>query len=218
MGTRVFLQNYSGGIRALWIHEDFNIHKSQTHKEKFTVEKIQEHPWSGVKYSYKSKKQDELKGTTGSISYLTLPFSNLVKIRREFQNPTKATFHFTNCIWLSPQVGGNFQQNEVIFPRRNQIMRYRRAEGFPVAEVDPEKGWLIVRNEKKNTGLSMITGDILHSNILSLDLGKTLLELFIRTKILLRPGESTRIEDYIVLDKGDIENTEKLANTLRLLL
>ncbi len=217
MGTRVFLQNYSGGIRALWIHEDFDLQKSQTHKEKFTVEKIREHPWSGVKYSYQSKKQDELKGTTGAISYLTLPFSNLVKIRREFNNPTKATFHFTNCIWLSPQVGGNFQQNEVIFPRRNQIMRYRRAKGFPVAEVNPEKGWLIVRNEKKNTGLSMITGDTLHSNIFSLDIGKTLLELFIRTKIRLQPGESTRIEDYIVLDRGNIETTEKLANTLRLL-
>ena len=73
----------------------------------------------------------------------------------------------------------------------------------------------MIRNEDKNFGLGMITSNRDKSTILSLDLGNTLLELFIISKVRLQPGKSIRLEDYLVLGNTDVEAMKKLATTLR---
>lgn len=215
-GTRVFLENYTGGIRALWAGEDFfDFQKSHTHEEAYKIELLHEPPWKGVRYTFRTEKQEELKGVRGSISYLTLPYSNIVKIRRDFENLTQALFHFTNCLWFSPNIGGGFEEQEVAFPRGDQILRFKRAKGFPVGGVKPEEGWITVKNEAKNVGVAMIAGDIKDTVLLSFDLGTTLLEIFAISRVQLRPSESRRLEDYLILNKGDLIATQKLAKILR---
>ncbi len=214
IGTKVFLENYSGGIRSLYLDENFDFQKSKTHNETYKAELVEDDDWKGVKFSFKSKEQEELRGTFGSVSYLTLPFSNIVKVRREFENPTQATFKFLSCLWLSPNVGGNFQQNEAIFPRAGEIFRFKRAEGFAISGVEPKKGWLLTRNEEEELGLAVIAGDPSRSTILSLDIGKTMLELFIMSKIQLQPNANCELEDYILLGNEDHESIDKLAAIL----
>jgi len=127
IGPKVFLKNYFGRIRALYLDEQFDFQKSKTHEELYKAELVEEGHWKGIKFSFKSKQQEEIKGITGSTSYLTLPFSNIVKIKRKFENPTCASFKFNSCLWISPNVGGNFEKNEVIFPRDDKIFRFKRA-------------------------------------------------------------------------------------------
>ena len=214
IGTKVFLQNYSGGIRAFYLNE-FDFQKSKTHEELYKAELVEEGHWKGVKFSFESKQQEEIKGIVGSVSYLTLPFSNIVKIRRKFKNPTLASFKFNSCLWISPNVGGDFEKNEITFPRDNRIFRFKRAKGTAVSGVQPEKGWILVKNVEKKLGLGIIAGNTARSLMFSLDLGKTMLELFIMSKIQLQPGESCELEDYVVLNDGKHEFMDKLATVLR---
>jgi ribosomal protein S18 acetylase RimI-like enzyme len=215
IGTRVFLQNYSGGIRALYTGEDLDFEKSKSHLESFQTEIIKEERWSGVRFSYKSEKQEGLEDILGSVSYLTLPLSNIVRIRREFSNPTPARFEFHNCLWISPNVGGDFQKNELIFPRDGRIFRFKRATGVVFSGVQPEKGWAFVANADKNIGLGVIAGNPRNSLLLSFDIGKSLMELLIYSRIQLQPTERVKLEDYVVLCNGDYESVDRLSNALR---
>jgi ribosomal protein S18 acetylase RimI-like enzyme len=213
--TKVFLQNYSGGVRALYLGEGFDFQKSKSHLESYETEIIKEERWKGVKFSFESEKQEQLKGILGSISYLTLPSSNIVKIKREFKNATSARFEFDSYLWISPNVGGDLQKNEVIFSRDDRIFRFKRAAGFVISGVQPEKGWVLVANAERKAGLGVITGDPLKSLLLSIDIGTSLMELMIQSKIQLQPTESCQLEDYIVLCNEDYESMDRLSNILR---
>jgi GNAT superfamily N-acetyltransferase len=215
IGTKVFLENYSGGVRALYLGEGFNFEKSKSHQEYYETEIIKEERWKGVKFSFNSEKQEQLKGLLGSISYLTLPSSNIIKIKREFKNPTSARFEFNSSLWVSPNVGGNFEKNEVIFPRDGKILRFKRAEGVVVSGVQPEKGWTLIANAEQKTGLGVIAGDPDKSMLLSIDIGKSLMELLIQSRIQLQPAESCKLEDYLVLTNEHYEPMDQLSNMLR---
>jgi len=213
--TKVFLENYSGGIRSFYLDDEFNFQKSKTHEEAFKAEPIKEGLWKGVKFTYKTEKQEEMKGILGSVAFLTLPFSNVIKVKRRFENPTSASFKFNNCLWISPNVGGVFQENDVIFPRGDKIFHFKRAEGFAVSSVEPEKGWAVVVNRNKKQSLGVIAGNTGRSTILSLDIGKTMLELFVISRVLLLPKETCEFEDFVLLWDEKYESIDKMATVLR---
>lgn len=213
--TKVFLENYSGGIRSLYLDDEFNFQKSKTHLEAFKAEPIEEGLWKGIQFTYEAEKQEELKGIVGSVAFLTLPFSNVVKIKRKFENPTSASFKFNNCLWLSPNVGGVFEENDVIFSRADKIFHFKRAEGFAASTVDPEKGWAIVINRSKKQSLGLIAGNTDRSMILSLDIGKTMLELFIISRVLLLPKKTFELEDFALLGDEEYKSLDKIATVLR---
>ena len=213
--TKVFLENYSGGVRSLYLDEEFNFQKSKTHEEAFKAELIEEGLWKGVQFTYEAKKQDEVGGILGSVAFLTLPCSNIIKVKRRFENPMSASFRFNNCLWISPNVGGVFQENDVIFPRGDKIFHFKRAEGFAVSGVEPEKGWAVVVNRNKKQSLGVIVGNTDRSMILSLDIGKTMLELFVISRVLLLPKETCEFEDFVLLGDEAYESIEKTATVLR---
>jgi len=213
--TKVFLENYSGGIRSFYLDDEFNFQKSKTHEEAFKAEPIEEGLWKGVQFTYKTEKQEEMKGILGSVAFLTLPFSNVIKVKRRFENPTSASFKFNNCLWISPNVGGVFQENVVIFPRGDKIFHFKRAEGFAISSVEPEKGWAVVVNRNKKQSLGVIVGNTDRSTILSLDIGKTMLELFVISRVLLLPKETCEFEDFILLGDEKHESIDKMATVLR---
>ncbi|UCF59096.1 MAG: GNAT family N-acetyltransferase [Candidatus Bathyarchaeota archaeon] len=213
--TKVFLENYSGGIRSFYLDDEFNVQKSKTHEESFKAEPIEEGLWKGVQFTYKTEMQEELKGILGSIAFLTLPFSNFVKVKRRFENPTSASFKFNNCLWISPNVGGVFQENDVIFPKGDKIFHFKRAEGFAISSVEPEKGWAVVVNKNKKQSLGVVAGNTNRSTILSLDIGKTMLELFVISRVLLLPKETCEFEDFMVLGDEKYKSIDKMAILLR---
>jgi RimJ/RimL family protein N-acetyltransferase len=213
--TKLFLQNCSGGVRALYLGEGFDFEKSKSHQEHYETEIIKEERWKGVRFNFKSEAELKLKGLLGSVSYLTLPSSNIVKVRREFQNPTAARFDFNSSLWMSPSVGGSVEKNEVIFPRDGRILRFKRAEGVVVSGVQPERGWAFVANIEQRTGLGVIVGNPDKSMLLSLDIGKSVMELLIQSKVQLQPTENCKLEDYIVLTNEDHEPMDKMSNILR---
>jgi hypothetical protein len=211
----VFLENYSGGIRSLFLDDEFNFQKSKTHEESFNAEPIEEGFWKGVQFTYETRKQEELRGLVGSVAFLTLPFSNIIKVRRRFENPTSASFKFNNCLWISPNVGGVFQENDVVFPRGDKIFHFKRAEGFAVSNVEQEKGWAVVVNRNKKQSLGVIAGNTDRSMILSLDIGTTMLELFVISRALLLPKETCEFVDFALLSDGEYESLDKMATLLR---
>ncbi len=213
--TKVFLENYTGGIRAFYLGDRFDFQKSKSHEEQYEAEPVEEGHWRGIKFSFESRQQEEIKGILGSVSYLTLPFSNVVKIRRKFMNPTEASFRFNSCLWISPNVGGNFETNETIFPRSDKIFRFKRAEGIAISGVQPERGWLFVANEQRKKGLGIIAGNNDKSTILSLDVGKVILEVLVVSRVQLQPAASCEFEDYVVLSSEDHEDMDRLSKILR---
>ena len=215
IGTKVFLENYSGGVRALYMGENFDFQKSKTHEESHKAKLIEEDPWKGIQFAYKSQQQEEIKGTLGSISYLTLPHSNIIKIKRRFENPTPASFSFSSFLWISPKVGGDLKKNEAVFPRRDRIYEFKRHDGFAVSGVQREKGWMLVRNRRRKLGLAVIAGNREKSTLLSLDLGNTMLELFVISKVQLQPGKSLELEDYVALTNADHRPMDRVATALR---
>jgi len=145
----------------------------------------------------------------------SLTSSNIVKIRRTFENPTSASFKFNNCLWISPEVGGVFHENDVIFPRAGKTFHFKRAKGFAVSSVEPEQGWAVVINKKKKQSLGIIAGDTDKSDILSLDIGETILELFIISRVLLLPRETCELQDFVLLADDKYEAIGDMAALLR---
>jgi hypothetical protein len=215
IGTRVFLQNYSGGIRELYLGKSLDFEKSKSHKEHYETEIVKDERWKGVKFSFKSEEQEETKGLHGSISYLTLSSSNVVKIKREFNNHTSARFEFNSSLWISPNVGGNFEKNELIFPRNGTTLRFRRAPGVAMSGIQPEKGWAFIANTEQKAGMGLVAGNPDKSMLISIDIGKSLMELLIYSMIQLQPSESCNLEDYIVLTDENAGPMDKLSNLLR---
>ncbi|NIU39403.1 GNAT family N-acetyltransferase [Candidatus Bathyarchaeota archaeon] len=214
--TKVFLENYSGGIRLLYLGEGFGFEKSKTHRESFRGQPVEEGLWKGVCFSFETKEDEEIKGLLGSISFLTLPYSNIVKIKRRFENPTQAIFKFNSCLWISPRAGGDFQGNKAVFPRGDKIFQFKRAErSVAVSGVTPEKGWIYVVNEEKKQGLGIVAGNTDKSSILSLDIGKTMLELFVMSKTQLLPKEICEFKDFMLLGDEKFEFMDRMAQTLR---
>ena len=215
IGTKVFLENYSGGIRALYLGDGFEFAKTKSHEETYEARAIKEELWKGVKFSYESRQQEQIKGVLGSVSYSTLPLSNIVRIRRKFENPTSSRFRFYSCLWISPNVGGKIEANEAVFPRGNRIFRFRRSEGVVVSGVQQEKGWAFVANEEQKTGLGIVAGNTDKSMIISIDIGKALLELLVMSEVQLQPKQSCELQDYIVLTNEDHETIDKFSEALR---
>lgn len=215
VGTKVFLENYTGGIRAFYLGDRFDFEKSKSHEEQYQAETIEEGLWKGVEFSFESKQQQETKGILGSVSYLTLPFSNVVKIKRKFTNPTEASFTFNSCLWISPNVGGDFERNESIFPRSDRVFRFKRSEGVAISGVQPEKGWVFVANAQRKKGLSLIVGNNEESRIILLDIGRSILEMIVFSRVQLQPKENCELEDYIVLGWESHESVDKLSKILR---
>jgi len=213
--TKVLLQNCTGEIRALYTGVGLDMDNSKSHLESLQTETVEEGRWSGVRFSYKSERQEGLEGIQGSVAYLTLPSSNIVRIRREFSNPTLARFEFNNSLWISPSVGGDSRKNELIFPRDGRIFRFKRADSFVISGVQPEKGWALVASAENGTGLGVITGNPRDSGLISIDMGKSLMELVIESRIQLQPTERAKLEDYVVLCNGDYESMDRLSNALR---
>jgi hypothetical protein len=215
IGTKVFLENYTGGIRALFLGDGFDFAKSKSHEESYEAERIEEGRWKGVRFSFESKQQEQSKGVLGSVAYLTLPLSSILKVKRRFENPTSASFRFYHCLWISPNVGGDLDKNDVIFPRGGKVLQFRRAGEPAVSGVQPEKGWALVANAEKKTGLGIIAGNTDKSMILSLDIGRPMLEMLVMSRVQLQPKQSCELEDYVVLGNEDHEPVDKLSEMLR---
>jgi hypothetical protein len=215
IGTKVFLEHYTGGIRGLFLGDSFDFSRSKSHEESFDAKLIEDGLWRGVRFTFESKQEERIKGVLGSISYLTLPFSNVVKIKRRFENPTSASFKLGLCLWISPNVGGDFKKNDVIFPRGGKILQFKRTGEPAVAGVPPEKGWALVANAEQKTGLGVIAGNSDRSVVLSFDVGKTMLEIMIASRAHLQPKQTCEFEDYVVLGDDDYETIDKLSRVLR---
>jgi RimJ/RimL family protein N-acetyltransferase len=213
--TKVFLENYCGGIRSLYLGDELDFQKSKTHTELYTASLVEKGDWKGVGFAFESKHQEEIKGVHGTISYFTLPASTLLMIERSFKNPTSSGFEFNSVLWISPNVGGEFANNEIIFPRGHRRFRFKRAEGWAISGIRPKSGWAFIANETKRKGLGIIAGDPETSKILSLDLGTTMLELLVLSRVNLRPGESCKLRDYAILGNAEHEQMGKLAEILQ---
>jgi hypothetical protein len=144
-----------------------------------------------------------------------LPFSNVVKIERRFENPTSASFRLGLCLWISPNAGGSSEKNDVIFPRGGKILQFKRSGEPALAGVPPEKGWALVVNAEKRAGLGVIAGNPDKSVVLSFDIGKTMLEIMISSRVHLQPKQTCELEDYVVLGNEDYEAIDKLSEALR---
>jgi hypothetical protein len=63
--------------------------------------------------------------------------------------------------------------------------------------------------------MGLVAGNPDKSMLLSIDVGKSLMELLIYSKIQLQPAESCTLEDYVVLTDENDEPMDKLSNLLR---
>jgi len=80
-----FIEHYLGGIQPLvFTDRDENILSEL--EEATTTELVEEGKWKGVKSSWIIKKAEHLKGQEYSVTFLTLPKSNLIRIRIEHNN------------------------------------------------------------------------------------------------------------------------------------
>jgi hypothetical protein len=63
--------------------------------------------------------------------------------------------------------------------------------------------------------MGLVAGNTDKSMLISIDIGKSLMELLIYSMIQLQPSESCNLEDYIVLTDENAGPMDKLSNLLR---
>ena len=81
--------------------------------------------------------------------------------------------------------------------------------------MEPEQGWAVVVNKIEKQSLGLIAGNTDRSTLLSLDIGKTMLELFVMSRVVLLPNETCDLEDFVFLGDETRKSVEKMAIVLR---
>ena len=86
IGPRFFIDHYLGGIQPAVFHPEEGNPFAEL--ESTETEEVLEGEWKGVKTYWTNEKSEWLKGQKYEISYLTLPESNIVRIRFKIINDT----------------------------------------------------------------------------------------------------------------------------------
>jgi hypothetical protein len=163
-------------------------------EESFTHEKVVRGPWRGVRTRAKATKEEELKGLTVSVEYLTRPKSNVVALVQDFKNTGRSSLYFDGGCMGFFQIGGS-RKTSAYFYRSG----WRQRKYVKVSAWSPsDNRTIVISNYRKRESICFVSPSR-RFGVHLLDMAREGKHIITGTDIWLKPKENRRAIYYIVL-------------------
>jgi GNAT superfamily N-acetyltransferase len=116
-----FLPYHIGGLQPLYFSN--NAEQSFTELETVQAEAIREGQWQGVRAAWTSQHQAELLGQAFSIDYLTLPGSEIIRIRFSHHNRTPRKIEWVGGFFANLAFDGSREEILIQAPGGSQVWK-----------------------------------------------------------------------------------------------
>ena len=153
IGPKFFMDYYLGGIQPAIFHP--SVENPFTELEETKTEKISNGDWSGVKTTWINTKSERLKGQKYSISYLTLPETNIIRIKIDNINETPRDINTIAAMIADIALKGDTSGNIIAVPGGlNNWIRNRVQKPF-INQTNIDESW--VRISKDDVSLTFLS-------------------------------------------------------------
>ena len=153
IGPKFFIDHYLGGIQPAIFHTSEENPFAEL--ETTETEEISEGDWSGVKTYWTNEKSERLKGQKYSISYLTLPESNIIRIKLENVNETPRKVDTIAAMIADIALQGDASGNLITVPGGIKNWIRNRVQKPFINQTNMEEPW--VRIDKEDTSLTFLS-------------------------------------------------------------
>ncbi len=205
---KLMLQYNIGGIQPYFISPSSNNPFGEP--EDMNVELIEIGQWKGVKFSTRIEKQEILKDQEYTISYLTLPNSNVIKIIAEHFNPKKKTIESSIVLNSDIAINNKTDNIKTIIPEKNDLFIRNPSEKQYISQLIPKNAW--VRFENGSQSYSIVVSSSTWGGVSAFDLGMLISGWLISVQKT-NPRERKKLEFYVVVDES-IDVVKRLQTLL----
>ncbi len=153
VGSKFFVEHYLGGIQPAMFHTSEENPFAEL--ESTETEEVSEGEWVGVKTTWINEKSEILKGQKYSISYLTLPDSNIIRIKIDNVNETPRKVSTIAAMIADIALKGETSDNVIRVPGGMKNWIRNRVQKPFINQTNMDEPW--VRIEKEEVSLSFMS-------------------------------------------------------------
>lgn len=196
-----WMSEWHGGLKP-----SFNLDSSALQRERWRADYSSIREWVGVKVwtTVTSEEHREYRGLKVVQHYLTRPFSNVILLLTEIENPTEKYMETNYSYYVFSSPGGKMANHFSVFSEGKWLEW--KSSGYEVAYSTSDNGQAIVYNERG--ALTLISSDedgfYVGAIVMGLKHGCHLY-LYAEQLDYLRPGDTWRIVSYLVLTESKEE-------------
>jgi len=171
-----FFTSYNiGGIQPLIFTPDqddpfFEPEKTHAHR-------VEESPWRGIKVAWTVQNQELLRGQNFSLTYLTVPDSEVIRIRLEHENPTNRLVKWVALLVADVELQGSMDDTILTAPGGTQTWIRNRVTKPFMSLASLENPW--IRASKGDQSITIFAPESSSGTIMGLDLGEMMMGLMI---------------------------------------
>ncbi|MBD3190493.1 MAG: GNAT family N-acetyltransferase [Candidatus Heimdallarchaeota archaeon] len=195
---RIFFANHLGGLQPMI----FSLKQNNPFNELESVEceSVTEGSWKGVQCSWTIQKEKEyLLGQKFKMTYLTLPGSNIIKIKIAHENSTKRTIAFVGSLLADIALQGTLEKNVIEFPSTGQIWTRNPHQKAFISPLLMDNSWARVYRDDQS--IVFVVPEKSSGGVVVLNLGPMIagwVLAFAQTK----PNETSMLEFAIIINQS----------------
>ena len=145
--------------------------------EKTHAHIVETDPWKGVKVAWTVQNQELLRGQNFSLTYLTVPGSEIIRIRLEHENPTKRLVKWVALLVVDVEMQGSVDDIVLTAPGGLQTWIRNRVTKSFMSLASLENPW--IRASKGDQSLTIFVPESSLGAIMGLDLGEMMVGLIV---------------------------------------
>ena len=193
---KFFIDHHIGGVQPLvfWMNED----NPFSEPEKTKTEIVEDGEWKGIKSTWIISKSEHLKGQEISLSYLTLPDSNLVRIKLENNNTSSRRIRSVSALLADICMQGDIENSVIHVPGGLKTWTRNRVMKPFLSNANPDEPW--VRITKNSKSLDFICPDGFHGSNTIFDAQVAIMN-FMVSLFDLKPKEKAVVEFALAINQ-----------------
>ena len=193
-----FVDYFSGGIQTLYF--SFRDENPSSKPEITKTEIIEEGKWKGIKSTWTVENMESLKGQTFSLTYLTLPESNLIRIKMLHDNDTPRRLKFIAALVASLSLQGDAKDTIIKVPGGIKTWIRNRVQKPFQNLLNLNEPW--VRLSKGDQSLTMISPEGFHVGNTIFDAQMAIFSLMVSI-LETKPDEKSEEEIILALNQPE---------------
>ncbi|MCG3215585.1 MAG: GNAT family N-acetyltransferase [Candidatus Heimdallarchaeota archaeon] len=193
-----FVDYFSGGIQTLYF--SFRDENPSSKPEITKTEIIEEGKWKGIKSTWTVENMESLKGQTFSLTYLTLPESNLIRIKMLHDNDTPRRLKFIAALVTSLSLQGDAKDTIIKVPGGIKTWIRNRVQKPFQNLLNLNEPW--VRLSKGDQSLTMISPEGFHVGNTIFDAQMAIFSLMVSI-LETKPDEKSEEEIILALNQPE---------------
>ena len=209
IGPKFFIEHYLGGLQPAVFHQAEG--NPFVELERTETEEFSSGDWKGVRTFWTIEKAERLKGQKYSISYLTLPGSNIIRIILENNNDTSREVHSISGMLADIALKGDPDGNIIHVPGgTGDIIRNRVKKPF-LNQTNVDDPW--IRVSKEDVSLTFLSPDGYYGSNTIFD-GTVMIVNIILSFLETKPFQKSKLESILIVNQPE-EAIEEVRKALK---